>query len=217
MGKINFNFTEADKAVIEKAVSEAEKLTSGEIVPYFVEKSDEYEDAIWRSVYSLSILAFIIHIMVSYSGYLRGLSSALEAGVSVMIFALVGYFSAQFIPVVRRYFAGRNLLRRRVRQRALEAFISEEVFQTRDRTGILIFISSFERMVEVIGDTGINEKVEEKEWVEVVHKIVTGMKNNQPVEGIADAIQFCGKLLERAGVEIRQDDQDELSNQMRID
>ena len=40
---------------------------------------------------------------------------------------------------------------------AMAAFVEEEVFSTRDRTGILLFLSLFEHRVVVLGDSGINQ------------------------------------------------------------
>ena len=41
-------FSEADRARIQAAVHDAEGKTSGEIVPFVVERSDGYEAADWR-------------------------------------------------------------------------------------------------------------------------------------------------------------------------
>jgi putative membrane protein len=107
------------------------------------------------------------------------------------------------------------LVERRVAQRAAEAFLAEEVFDTRDRTGILLFLSLLEHKVLVLGDAGINAKVQQSEWEEVVKLIVDGMRSGKPADGLIEAIQKCGALLKREGVVIKPDDKDELSNQMR--
>ena len=79
-----------------------------------------------------------------------------------------GMALTHFVPSVKRLLAGRTLLRKRVSQRAAEAFIAEEVFDTRERTGILLFVSLFERHVLVVGDSGINTHVKQEEWDDVV-------------------------------------------------
>lgn len=122
----------------------------------------------------------------------------------------------RFVPAAKRLFAGRALLERRVAQRAAEAFISEEVFKTRDRTGILIFLSLLERKVLVVGDAGINAKVEKNDWHDIVGRVVKGIRTGKPAEGLIEAIQQCGELLQRHGVTIRPDDQDELPDSLRL-
>jgi putative membrane protein len=104
----------------------------------------------------------------------------------------------------------------RVSQRAAEAFIAEEVFQTRDRTGILLFFSLLEHRVLVVGDSGINAKVEKQDWDDVVTTVIEGMKAGTPAEGLIKAIGMCGELLQRQGVRRRADDSDELSDGLRM-
>jgi putative membrane protein len=104
----------------------------------------------------------------------------------------------------------------RVDERAAMAFLEEEVFVTRERTGILVFLSLFERRVCILGDKGINEQVQKEEWDEIVQIIVSAMKNEAPADGMIEAVWKCGQLLERRGVEIRPDDSNELGDTLRI-
>jgi putative membrane protein len=114
------------------------------------------------------------------------------------------------------FFAGQSVIARRVEQRAAEAFIREEIFRTRDRTGVLIFLSLQERKVLVVGDTGINAKVTKEDWHDVVRRVVEGIRHGNPAEGLIDSIRQCGVLLERRGVPRRPDDRDELADSLRI-
>jgi putative membrane protein len=102
-----------------------------------------------------------------------------------------------------------------VHRRALQSFVEEEVFATRDRTGILLFVSLREHRIEVLGDTGINEQVEPDDWAEIVARIRRGIRNDNLTEGLVEAIGMCGRLLERRGVNIRPDDTNELSDTVR--
>ena len=77
-------------------------------------------------------------------------------------------------------------------------------------------MSLLERRVEVLGDAGINAKVAQTEWEDVVQTIVASMRAQQPAEGLIAAIQKCGALLQRQGVLRRVDDADELSNTLRM-
>jgi len=121
-----------------------------------------------------------------------------------------------YIAPLRRILAGGALMRHRVSQRATEAFLAEEVFDTRDRTGILIFVSLFERQVLVVGDSGINERVKQEEWDDVVQTIIQCIRRGSYADGLVEAIGKCGTLLERRGVERRSDDTDELRDELRM-
>ena len=105
----------------------------------------------------------------------------------------------------------------RVERRARQAFLEEEVFKTRERTGILIFVALFERRVLVLGDEGINRVVDQNEWNCVVAKLVAAIAAGRLAGALVEAIQECGRLLEVHGVEIRADDEDELKDGVRLE
>ena len=104
---------------------------------------------------------------------------------------------------------------RAVRRRAAVAFLEEEVFKTRDRTGVLIFLSLFEHRVVVMGDEGINRAVAVGEWQKIVDGVVAGIREGRPADALVDSIRECGELLDLRGVAIRPDDTDELSDELR--
>jgi putative membrane protein len=209
-------FTEQDLARIKHAVEEAEKKTSGEIVPYVVEQSDDYERAAWRGASAAGAVAVLAFFAVREFTSLW-LPFTLPVVLALVVTAFgVGLLLVHFIPSVKRLLAGKALLHRRVSQRAAEAFITEEVFDTRDRTGILLFVSLLERLVLVVGDAGINAHVQKGEWDGVVRSVVRGIGAGTPTAGLVEAIGKCGELLERRGVARKPDDTDELPDYLRM-
>ena len=86
--------------------------------------------------------------------------------------------------------------------------------ETRERTGILIFVSLLEHRVVVLADRGIHARVAEGTWDGVVARIVTGIRAGRAEEGLADGIRACGEIL--AGrLPGRPDDRNELPNAPR--
>lgn len=209
-------FGEQDKKLIMEAVERAEAKTSGEIVPYLVDRSDAYEIAEWRASTVAGALAFTAFALArSFSAAWEPFDLA-EIAIVTLGAGILGMLAAKFVPAVKRACAGRHLIDRRVEQRAAEAFIAEEVFRTEARTGILIFVSMVERRVLVVGDSGINAKVRKEDWQGVVSRVVEGIKAGQPAGGLVEAITMCGGLLERKGVERNPKDRDELPDDLRI-
>ncbi len=212
-------FTEADRQRIREAVAQAEGRTSGEIVPYVVPQSSQYAVAVWRGASLGAIVALGVAMLVVqfYEGWgLPWLYASWGTAVLVLAAGTLGAFAAAYVPALKRVMAGTTLLDRRVHQRAMQAFVEEEVFSTRDRTGILLFISLLEHRIEVLGDAGINQKVTPDEWAEVVMRIREGIRQRKVTDGLVAAIALCGALLERKGVEMRPDDTDELADDLRI-
>ncbi len=216
MKQANKYFSNTDLERISTAVKEAEGKTSGEIVPFFVPQSDDYEEAIWRAAVVFGALPLVLLAALRLFSEYWFLGGILGVSLSFLSACIFGAFLARFAPPVKRFFAGRDLLRHRVSQRANEAFLSEEVFKTRDRTGILIFLSFLERSVVVLGDSGINAKVQPGEWDSVVDTIVAGMKGGNPAEGLIRAIGQCGELLRRRGIWKKRGDTNELANRLRV-
>jgi putative membrane protein len=208
-------FSAADRENIAAAVREAERKTSGEIVPYVVGQSDAYEEAEWKCGSLLGAAALAtFSIIFSYTSIWLPLSVA-ELVIAALLAGALGVLLPKLFPALKRMFAGEALMHRRVAQRAAEAFVSEEVFKTHERTGILIFLSILEHKVLVLGDSGINAKVKPEEWQEIVKRIVAGIRAGKPAEGLIDGITQCGTLLQKHGVAIRQDDTDELPDTLR--
>jgi len=208
-------FSEADREAIRGAVREAEAGTSGEIVPYVVTASDAYTSAVWKGAALGALFGPLIALAWFRFGGTWG--SHLDFWISLPAAAggAAGYLLAELVPSVKRRLAGSEMLEARVRQSAGLAFLAEEVFRTRERTGILLFVSLFERRVVVLGDGGINRQVETSHWEGVVATVVAGIREGRPGTALAAGIRQCGELLNRFGVAIRPDDRNELPDELR--
>ncbi len=209
-------FSEKDLERIKEAVQEAEKSTAGEIVPYFAQTSDEYDDVTLRSVVMFIAAPLLMFALLSYGWLLPFHVTPLLVAVFCLVCGGIGYMLPVFWPAYRRLLLTRSRLQNAVERRAMAAFLSEEVFATENRTGILIFVSYFEHMVEVMGDSGINEKVDQQDWEEVVQLIVEGIKAKDPVTGLVNGIHKCGELLAAAGIDKPPNNPNELSDDIRL-
>lgn len=209
-------FSQADLERIKAAVKTAEGKTSGEIVPFVVEQSDAYEDAEWRGASLGAIVVFcLLTVVRQYTGIWIPLDVP-AIGLATLAAGAICFLAVRYVPWLKVRLAGKHLVAHRVSQRAAEAFISEEVFRTRDRTGILLFVSLLEHRVLVVGDSGINAKVEQSDWHDVVQRIIRGINEGKITDGLVDAIGKCSTLLSARGVRRRRDDRDELPDSLRV-
>ena len=211
-------FTDAELESIREAVAQAETRTSGEIVPYVVRQSGDYPAATWRGASLVAVVSGIVTLAAAwlYQGWENTwLYSAWAVALAMSGGGVLGALLAMLEPV-RRALAGPAQIDEQVHRRAAVAFVEEEVFDTRDRTGILLFVSLFEHRIEVVGDAGISAKVEPAEWVEVVDLVRAGIRRQSLADGIVQAVARCGDLLHRRGVELRDDDTDELPDDVRV-
>jgi putative membrane protein len=209
-------FPPADLKEIEAAVREAEAVTAGEIVPFVVSHSDHYEAAMWKG----STLGAFLAVVATAAGYFAG---GYWGGLPVAWVLLpplaggaVGFAATALVPPLKLWLAGPAAIDHHVRQRAAAAFLENEVFRTKERTGILIFLSLLEHRVVVLGDSGISARVQQHEWDGVVVRIVEGIRAGKPGAALAAGIRLCGELLRRRGIAVRPDDTDELPDQLRV-
>lgn len=204
---------EEDQEQIEEAVRRAESITRGEIVPAIVGASDSYGEAPL-----LSMLAFLVAGILLSTVFLVFfpvlLAVPIQGGILVLT-GLIGFLLGHLDPV-RRIVLGKKRMGRAVAANAHRIFIQEEVFQTRDRTGVLILVSLFERKVEILADTRIHEILGESAWVPVADSVAASFAKKEPINGLVHAIRMCGELLQEKGFPVSENDVDEIPDRLRI-
>jgi putative membrane protein len=180
-------FTDQERAVIEAAITRAEKHTSGEIVVVVAPASDGYYALalLWAALLALAVplpLILLTKWPVEYI-YLLQLS----------VFAIcVGL--AQIEPL-RLAVTPKSIQRARAHEKAVEQFLAQNMHTTRGRTGVLIYVSFAEHYAEVIADDGIYRKVRPIVWEEVIAELTSHLARGTRDQGFITAIGMCGKVL----------------------
>ena len=222
MKKADQIFSEKDKALIADAIRNAEQKTSAEIVPVVASASGRYDRA-------EDIFGFFISLMFVSIGWLTcpymhavaewGQGTLLSsAGLIPVLITMVAGFAvgsalASYFPLLRLPFTPQKEMDEEVRRAAEAAFMSSKIRKTAGGTGILLYISLYEHRVMVLTDDGITEKLPKQNWENICEVIVSGMKNNKPVEALEEAISRCGVILS-GSLPRKEDDVDELGNEL---
>lgn len=215
--KKKFEFSEEDKKQVKEAVAQLEQKTAGELVVYFARESDNYLAACWKLAGIFAILYLGLISTLSYLWLLPASVSIISislAGIGAVGF---GFIIPYFLKHLRVSFTPSDIVAHRVLTKARDIFLQEEVFNTSDRIGILIYISELEHQVQVLGDSGINAKIQQNDWNEVLQLVIQGIKKNSPAEGIVQATKKCEELLLANGFENVIKPENELSDDMRIE
>lgn len=213
-------FREEDLERIKGAVRESETKISGEIVPVIVERSGVYAIANYKSSMIFAVLAF--SAMIILDRYIIEDASHTLYYDPVFIFTVViaggaiGALIPNLWPAFKRWLVSRQYMDECCRQNAENVFLEEEIFNTRHRTGIMIFISLFEHEVIVMADRGISKVVEQNEWDKIVGELVSKIRSGKFIEGMEAGVKRCGEILLEKGFHKTADDINELRDDLRI-
>jgi putative membrane protein len=213
-------FREEDFQRIKAAVKEAEKKISGEIVPVIIERSGIYTIANYKAGVIAGVFFFVLMIIVDRyiiddATYTLYYDPLFIFGVVIAGGAL-GALVASLSAPLKRWLLSRAYMDDCCRQSAENAFLEEEIFNTRHRTGIMIFISLFEHEVIVMADRGISKVVEQEEWDKIVAQLIAHIRSGRIVDGVEAAIKRCGEILLEKGFQKSDDDINELRDDLRI-
>jgi putative membrane protein len=208
-------FSESDLRRIDAAVRDAEARSRGEIVVVAAPASGDYPGAAWTGACLGALGSLLALVLVHWLGDFWGVGSPLWTLLAAAGGAGGGYLAAAGSNSLKRLLVPDAVLERQVDLAARAAFLDHEVFATRDRSGVLLYLSLFEHRVEVLADSGVEAVVELGEWDAIVAGIVRGIKEGRATDALLEAIGRCGEILDRRGLERRGDDADELANRLR--
>jgi putative membrane protein len=203
--------TKEEQQKITTAVQTAEKKTAGEIVPMVVSKSGDYPLA--AVVCSASFTIPLSLLLTAIIGKL------LWVGPQNM-WLFIGIFGLIFIPIyllvkktdrLKYYFLNPDHVEEAVSKSALAAFYSQGLYKTAGDNGILLYISVLEQKVWIFADAGINNKIEQATWDNVVKELTNGIKQNDQCQAICTAITSMGEILQEH-FPYDKEDKDELHN-----
>ncbi len=217
-------FSEEDRKVIAAAVTEAERRTSGEIVPVVATASGRYDRAEDLFGVAVALLAmalvwiFFQDIRPATGGWALGQTLALGLLPLVLIVAggfVLGTMAATILPILALPFVTEKEKREEVERSAAEAFHRFRLRKTAAGTGILLYVSLYERMVRVLGDDAISDKLNQKDWQAVRDLVIAGFRSNRPAEGLSQGVLKCGELLSRY-FPLQPGDVNEIRNELRV-
>ena len=202
-------FSSSEKEKIAAAIGEVEKTTAGEIAVMVVDQSDSYpEGNILAGLIPGCLMAYVL-TQFSFGDSLTYFLLLLAG------FFLFFFFLANRLPVLKRMFIPGNRLLEMVREQAMQAFYEKGLHHTRDATGVLFFISLFERRLWILADEGVDSKITPDELQTYAREMAEGIRQGRAAEILCREISGLGKVLAEH-FPAREDDVDEISNQVIV-
>ncbi|MCW5834059.1 MAG: hypothetical protein KIS78_16790 [Labilithrix sp.] len=195
-------FSDEAKSKIVEAVREVESKSSAEIVVTVRGRSDDYREV--DLVAGLVAAAITLGLLIYHPAELDEDLMPLE---TVAAFALVALIVSR-VGAIKRALLPRSKRDARTWMAARAQFVEQGVSCTRDRSGILVFVSELERAVRIVPDVGIDAAKLGDGWKACVERLEGAVRSRDP-GAFAAALASLGPVLE-AKYPRREDDVNEL-------
>jgi len=176
---------------IEARVRELETKTSVEFVPMVVERSSDFD----RERFLVALVVAFVALAIAQHAFWTG-SSWVPVGLSIGA-GLAVFFVSRF-SFGLRLFVPASWRRASVEAAAREAFVRHQVFATRARTGLLIYVAWLERSVLILADRGLTERVPEEEFGRLGSGLASDLARQGSGGSVLSALDAAEALLVRA-------------------
>ena len=181
------HFTKADHDAVSAAIREAERRTCGQLVCVLAHSSSGYVHIpiLWASVLAL-ITPWPLIVFTQWSVeriFMTQLAVFIVAGLAV-----------SYMPL-RLVLVPKAVKRARAHRAALEQFVLRGITRTKNRSGVLIFVSLAEHYARIIADEGIAAKVGNAEWQAAIDALTAHMRDGRIAAGFTAAIERCSAVL----------------------
>lgn len=197
-------WTAADRVLLREAVGAVEARSRAELVLAVRARSDSYNRGplLFGAVVAWGVLGFEL-----FSPYEFPLDAIF---LEPAIIGACATFLAATIPAFTRILASPKKRRESVERAAHAMFQERGVGLTRERTGVLLYVSFLEREAVVVADKGITDLVPPDVWTPLMSRVVESARSARDAAGLAAAV----RLLEPLATQLpaRSDDEDELAD-----
>jgi putative membrane protein len=178
--------TAEDHAAIAAAITAAEKTTSAQFVCVLAHASSDYAHV---PIIGASVLALATPWpLIEFTEW----NVQRIFLVQLVVFIVFGLIFS-WMPL-RLVLVPRAVRRARAHRAALEQFVLRHVAHTKNRTGVLIFVSLAERYARILADDGIAQKVHTADWQAAVDVLIGHMREGRIAAGFTAAIERCAAV-----------------------
>lgn len=177
-----------DQERLRHAVMTAEVATSAEIAVACLPQSDDY-------AIETSLLAAFISVVIAAAFYrvVPTWSPEKFFGLGAGLFACL-LLACHFLSI-GAYIASTRAKAASTARAAARIFAAQGLDRTKDRRGLLIFLSFAERRIEILADQGLADKIPADVWQDIAEKLSQNIKGQGITPALIHAIETCGAVL----------------------
>ena len=195
---------------ITKTIEEIEKASHVEIVGVIYPQCGQYLDGsmIWGLILALTSFTFLMFYPMVFGDYLLYTTPIVAYFVGVMISTL--------IPPVHRLMIAKKRMFKMIELKARAVFQKAQLHQTKERIGILLLFSEFEKKVFVLPDVGVSARVPEEELSSLIKDLNQAIRSSDVSEQVCNVLKSRTEMLAKYIPQVP-DDINELPNTIHAD
>ena len=183
---------DAAKRRFAETIAAIEAKTSAEVVVTVRERSASYRhvDLAMGSLFALVVLVTYVYAPLVFDDAL--------AVPSVVLAFVGGALLGSALDRPKRLLVGADARKALVLTAARAAFVEQGISVTRDRTGILVYVSLLENAVAVVPDIGVDPRAMGEAWTTVLSRLERCAAEGAPPSAFAEALLALGEPRYRA-------------------
>ena len=193
--------TAAEAKAIETQVAAIEARAGVQIVTAIIGRAHAHGDLPWKA---FALGAAFAGLVVVAGDWLRpdwlSAHAALLHALVILGGGALSATAALFVPAYARLFLHINRRDAEVRRYAESLFLRRQLFHTRDRNGILVLVSRYERRVEIVADIGFDGHIGEPEWRSVIARMTPLLAADATAAALQQGLARLDELLAAKGM-----------------
>jgi putative membrane protein len=195
---MNLSRRQAD--AIEARVRAVESATGAQVVTAVLRRSDSYPEIVWKA---FALAAALAAATVAVVDVLRpdwvGAYAALTNLVPVLLAGAVSALATVVVGGYARLYLRKERAQAEVHQRAHSMFLDRRLTATRDRIGVLLLVSLFERQVVIVPDLGFDGRLSAADWNRVIRAMTPLLAQRDPATALLEGLGALEAVLRERG------------------
>lgn len=181
---------EATKALIIERIADVEKTCDSELVCLVTRRSARY---LLYPLLTAAILSLMLPLTQAFAELFGFHDFTLRFQHQTIFFAILAILFT--CTPIRHMVTPKWLQHQNCARYSTEQFFRHQLHETRARNAILIFVSWDEKYVTIVADKGINERVQQADWDDLILGFVNAIKADDMASGFLSIIGGAGDLL----------------------
>ncbi|MCQ3829548.1 TPM domain-containing protein [Microbulbifer elongatus] len=180
-----------EKRQLAETIKAVESTTDAEVVTVLARQSDNYLyiSTLWAAFIAL-LIAPLMQFLPWWIEYQQAFTLQWILFIALAVLFRWRPLTMWLVPKKVKFWRAANLARRQ--------FLEHELHSTKDRLGLLIFVSQAEHYVEILADRGLAEQITNERWQEIVENFIREVKKGKTGEAFVHCVEKCGELLQEA-------------------